>query len=171
MDNNFTDGYYNKVNEKDNEEIGVLSSQKADSSLIKENLDDKDQVRNTQSHTKKEENVAENVEGVNNTKDNNGLNSKTNSEDSPINNRIEINSQFPTSNIHDISALENDDEIDNNEDGRIKRPQHISSEPSTPDELIEDWERLHQAKLPKQARDFALLVAAIHLDKDDSRGV
>jgi predicted adenine nucleotide alpha hydrolase (AANH) superfamily ATPase len=30
---------------------------------------------------------------------------------------------------------------------------------------------LHQAKLPKQAKDFALLVAAIHLDKDDSRGV
>src|SRR6476646_7594824 len=44
---------------------------------------------------------------------------------------------------------------------------HPSLEPSTAEDLVDDWERLHDTRLPRQARDFALKVAAIHLDKDD----
>src|SRR6476646_2477980 len=44
---------------------------------------------------------------------------------------------------------------------------HPSLEPSTPEDLVDDWERLHDTRLPRQAREFALKVAAIHLDKDD----
>jgi hypothetical protein len=50
-------------NEKNDEETREPSFQKDMSSLIKDNLDDKDQVKNTQSCIEKEENVAENVEG------------------------------------------------------------------------------------------------------------
>jgi hypothetical protein len=47
MDNNFSDEHCNLKNEKNDEESRGSFSQKADSSSIKENLDDKDQVRNT----------------------------------------------------------------------------------------------------------------------------
>jgi hypothetical protein len=135
-------------------------------------LDDKESIGNAHPYIEKEENVAVHVEGLHNTEDDNVLNSKANIEGSPISNRLDINSQSPISDdVTDISALVNDDDETDKEDGLIKRPQHISSEPSTPDELIEDWERLHH-KLPNKLRKFALKVAAIHLDKDDdSRGV
>src|SRR3954453_14464001 len=64
MDNNFSDGHYNKENEKNDEENRVPSSKKANLSSIKENLDDENTIENTPSYTEKEENVAENVKGV-----------------------------------------------------------------------------------------------------------
>jgi len=80
MDNNFSDGYHNLKNEKNGEESREPSSQKPDSSSIKDSLDHKDQVRNTQSYIEKEENVAENVEGVHNIEDDKGFNPKADSE-------------------------------------------------------------------------------------------
>ena len=53
----------------------------------------------------------------------------------------------------------------------VIRPQSISSEPSTPEELVADWERLHKTILQRKLREFALKVAAIHLDENDSRGI
>jgi hypothetical protein len=64
MDNNFFDGHCNKENEKNDEGNRVLSSQKADSHSIKENLDDKDQLENTQSYTERQKKVAVKVKWV-----------------------------------------------------------------------------------------------------------
>jgi len=97
----------------------MLPSENCDSSSIKIDLEDKNKIENTQSHIEKEENVALNVEGVPTIEDDNGLNPKADSENSPINNSLNIYPLSSISNISDISSL-NDGE-DNNEDGGIIR--------------------------------------------------
>ena len=161
MDNKFSGGHYNLKNGKSDEENRVPSSKKDDPSSIKDSLDDKDQVRNTQSYIEKEENVAENVEGVHNTEGGNGFHIHQKQDEND--NSFDIDSKSLTSN-----ASHNDDE-DNHGKGEydINELNHPSLEPSTAEDLVDDWERLHDTRLPRQARDFALKVAAIHLDKDD----
>src|SRR5215212_5564312 len=85
---------------------------------------------------------------------------------------LNIDSQSLTSGAFNNSSNnnDNDDEHSKEEEDDINQPRRPSLEPSTPEALIEDWERLHHTRLPKQTRDFALKVAAMHLDKDDSRG-
>lgn len=63
MDNNFFDEHHNLKNEKSDEEARGPYSKKDDSSPIKEDINDEDNIENAQLHIEKEENVAENVEG------------------------------------------------------------------------------------------------------------
>src|SRR6476646_2377566 len=105
MDNKFSGGHYNLKNGKSDEENRVPSSKKDDPSSIKDSLDDKDQVRNTQSYIEKEENVAENVEGVHNTEGGNGFHVHQKQDEN--NNSFDIDSESLTSN-----ASLNDDEDD-----------------------------------------------------------
>jgi hypothetical protein len=62
----------------------------------------------------------------------------------------------------DGASSANDAEESNN----ISQHQTPSLEPATAEELIRDWEHLHNTRLPKKLRKFALLIAAIHLDED-----
>ena len=71
-----------------------------------------------------------------------------------------------------MSLLPHHNDDNSKEADNINQPRRPSLEPFTPEALVDDWEGLHHTRLPKQARDFALKVTAIHLDKyDDSRGV
>ena len=71
-----------------------------------------------------------------------------------------------------MSLLPHHNDDNSKEADNINQPRRPSLEPFTPEALVDDWEGLHHTRLPKQARDFALKVAVIHLDKDDdSRGV
>jgi Cu/Zn superoxide dismutase len=101
-------------------------------SSMKDSLDDKDQVRNTQSYIEKEENVAENVEGVNNTEGGNGfhIHQKQDKDD----NSFDIDFESLTSN-----ASHNDDEDDHGKgEYDINQLRHQSLEPSTPEDLVDD---------------------------------
>src|SRR3954463_15281542 len=170
MDNKSSDIPYNKENEKNDEENRMVSSVNIDSSLLKEELDNKKPIENTQLHIEKEENIAENVEGVHNIKGDNGLNDNHNEINDT--NRSGIDSQSLTSSASDTSSPSFIDDEYSKKEYEINRPQHALLEPSTPEELVDDWERLHHTRFSKQTRDLALKVAAIHLDKDgDSRGV
>ena len=168
MDNNFSDGHHNIENEKDDEENRGPSSVYIDSFPIKEQIEDKEPIDNAQSHIEKEENVAENVEGVNYIEDGNGFHFKQGQDKD--NNILGIDSESLTSDASDTSTHDDDDEI--REEESINRPQHPMLEPSTPEDLVDDWERLNHTRLPKNLRKFAIKVAAIHLDEDgDGRGV
>jgi len=96
MDNKSSDIPYNKEDEKNDEKNRVASSVNIDSSLIKEELDDKEPIENTQLHIEKEENVAENVEGVHNTKGGNGFHIHQKQDEN--NNSFDIDSESLTSN-------------------------------------------------------------------------
>jgi len=81
------------------------------------------------------------------------------------------NSPYIDSESLTSDASHNDDEDDHGKgEYGINELPHPSLEPSTPEDLVDDWAVLHHTRLPKQARDFALKVAAIHLDKDDDSG-
>jgi hypothetical protein len=127
MDNNFSDGHHNMENEKNDEETREPSFQKDMSSLIKDNLDDKDQVKNTQSCIEKEENVAENVEEVHNIEDNNNINPKADSEDD---HSLNIDSESLT--FSNSDKFFHNDDIDSKERNDIKQPRRPSLEPSIP---------------------------------------
>jgi hypothetical protein len=63
MNNKFSDGHYDKENEKNDEETRVPSSQKAGSSTIKDNPFGKNHADNCHSPIESNEKVAENVKG------------------------------------------------------------------------------------------------------------
>src|SRR6478672_4476449 len=73
MDNNFSDGHDNLENEKSDEENRVPSCKKNDPSSMKDNSFESNNSEYTQSHHEKKENVAENVEGIQNTEGGNGF--------------------------------------------------------------------------------------------------
>ena len=168
MDNNFSDGLDNIENEKNDEENRGPSSVNIDSFPIKENLDKEEPIDNAQSHIEKEENVTENVEVVQYIEDDNGVHFRQ--EQDKDNNILGIDSESLTSDASDTYS--HNDHEESKEEDSINRPQHPTLEPSTPEDLVDDWERLNHARLPKNLRKFALKVAAIHLDEDgDSKEV
>src|SRR6476619_2560696 len=143
MDNNFSDGHHNMENGKDDEESRVPFSKKDDPSSMKDNSFESNKSEYTQLHHEKEEKVVENVEGVHNTEGGNGfhIHQKQDKDD----NSFDIDSESLTS-----SASHNDDEDDHGKgEYDINELNHPSLEPSTPEALIDDWERLHHTRLPK----------------------
>jgi hypothetical protein len=64
MNNKFSDEHYDKENEKNDEEKRTPSSENADSSSIKEKLDDENKIEDSHSHIEIHKKVAENVKGV-----------------------------------------------------------------------------------------------------------
>jgi len=166
MNNNPNNDSNLKVNKENDEEDLPQYAKDTYSSSIEGNPEDYFVANTIDKDNKTEQDVAVNVEGIHNIEDDDGFDTKYDENIDNNNLDIDIKSQSSSScDIHSHNDPENSKQDDTN------KPQHVPLEPSTPEELVEDWERLHHTKLSRQAREFALKVAAIHLDKDDSRGV
>jgi hypothetical protein len=95
MTNKFSDGHDNLENEKSDEENRVPSCKKDEPSSMKDNSFESNKSKYTQSYIEKEEIVAENVEGVNNTEGGNGFHVHQKQDEN--NNSFDIDSESLTS--------------------------------------------------------------------------
>jgi hypothetical protein len=129
-------------------------------SSIKENLYDENKIENTQSYIEIQKKVAENVKGVHIIDDdkvtNDGQPNRNNDQ-----NLDEPKNLGQTDN--DLDYNDNDD--DKQEYSNIPYSLQTSYKIDTPEDIVRDWENLHNTYLPKKLREFALLIAAIHLDE------
>jgi len=154
MENNFSDGHQNIENEKDDEESRGPLSENDESSLIKEDLAEKDNIENTQSHTEIQKKVAENVKGVT---------SLTSHKDTDDNNEIKKVAQTCNTNIGSGEEEDEDDPSNTNNPCNLKAIDN-------PESVVRDLEkrnlkRLGLKKFPPQARHILKLAASLHISE------
>ncbi len=150
MKNISSDTNYSDENDQNDEGPVSLSSENTDVPPLKDSPDIDDNTEPAVSQTNNDESVAEKVEGVHN------IEGHEDNNDDHIYHHPE---DYGYNDSHGIK------ESDNN-NHHSHQPLKPALEPANPEELIQDWEHLHNTILPKKLRKFALLVASLNMDED-----